>query len=206
VSHKTQGENNMSYENGDYEGINAVLGSDGAYCVEHALIHVFNGDVEALDNVINGKDTSFHYDGKFFELITDNTIDFESIPQDYYPDGLYCIHEGCNAELVQPNEDIDEEQEKKPQYKPFEYVYAWWLPAMEKRIACKRVVCSDGKQRRANFIGEPDTAFTQPCYVSVKGKSVMGFCWYDSDTNTVRFTHYSDYKNGKLLPEWTYKK
>lgn len=176
-------------------------------CIEHALEVIFKGDEQALQALIDERTHDTHYidkDGNVthFDYEREGAISFESFPDEYLKDGVRCSYEGCDAEMVEPNEDEEEEQEEKSKLKPFEYVYASWLPSGEKRIACKHVLCSDGKQRRAKFIGEPDTFFTQPAYVSVRNKSVTGFVWYDSEDNTVKFTVYTDRKNGMLLPEW----
>lgn len=70
------------------------------------------------------------------------------------------------------------------------------------------VLCSDGKFRSFEAVGEPDTFFTQPGRVKVNGVTVSGFIWVDtlfplSVTETImKFTAYSYRKNGSMLPEW----
>jgi len=89
----------------------------------------------------------------------------------------------------------------------------WWVNSMVQGNSGSRmtnVLCSDGKRRTVEFIGEPDTFFTQPGRVKVNHKTVTGFIWFDSLSSTDqwredgvwKFTAYSYRKNGYLLPEW----
>lgn len=67
-------------------------------------------------------------------------------------------------------------------------------------VSTTNVLCSDGKRRTVRYVGEPDTFFTHPCRVSVKGKTVSGFVSYDYGTDGLVFHAYQYRKNGHLLP------
>ena len=74
------------------------------------------------------------------------------------------------------------------------------------QIPCKaRALCSDGVWRMIKLVGQPDTYYTIPASAQVKGKTVAGFVMTDTlryAEPTLIFVHYSNMKNGKLLPEW----
>lgn len=53
----------------------------------------------------------------------------------------------------------------------------------------KNVLCPDSKRRTAILAGQPDTFFSQPARVKVKGKTVTGFITSFGDANGRR-----DYK------------
>lgn len=67
-----------------------------------------------------------------------------------------------------------------------------------------KALCSDGEFRAFTSQGEPDTFFTQPGRVKVKGKTVTGFVWWDSTYNDFqgiwKFSAYRIGKNSYLLP------
>ena len=65
-------------------------------------------------------------------------------------------------------------------------------------IAVRNCPCSDGVNRNVRNIGVPDTFFSVPGRVSVRGKTVSGFV--TCDENGYRFIAYSYGKNGHLLP------
>ena len=72
----------------------------------------------------------------------------------------------------------------------------WHIP-----VKYTNVLCSDGVRRTVHCRGrQPDTFFSQPGDVSVKGKTVTGFISYDSLNEEWEFTAYSYRKNGGLLP------
>lgn len=70
-------------------------------------------------------------------------------------------------------------------------------------------ICEDGKQRNAFVTAEPDTFFSVPARVYVKGKTVSGFLSRETiqgfstetpdDPAVWKFTAYSYGKNGHLL-------
>ena len=74
------------------------------------------------------------------------------------------------------------------------------------------VLCSDGVRRTAWILGrEPDTFFTIPCKVKVKGKTVSGFLssrnaifedGFPPEEEDLVFNHYSYGKNASILPDW----
>lgn len=59
--------------------------------------------------------------------------------------------------------------------------------------------CDDGKRRTVRNIGVPDTAWTCPGSVTVKGKSVRGFI--SCDETGYHFTANRHGKNYHLLPQ-----
>lgn len=70
-------------------------------------------------------------------------------------------------------------------------------------VAIRRCMCSDGVARYAKITGQPDTAWTVPAQVQVRGKSVSGFVSFDSSCGEDKgYTfHASKFgKNGGLLP------
>lgn len=72
-------------------------------------------------------------------------------------------------------------------------------------IKVTNVLCSDGKFRTFWTQGEPDTFFSHPGRVKVKGKTVTGFITWDNhlgDDGLWQFIPYSYRKNHYLLPEW----
>lgn len=72
----------------------------------------------------------------------------------------------------------------------------WQIP-----IAAKHVMCSDGRRRYVRLTSEPDTFFSIPGTVQVKGKSVSGFISArDGDPEDLEFHAYTYRKNGHLLP------
>lgn len=75
------------------------------------------------------------------------------------------------------------------------------------RFRMTNVLCSDGKYRTFTQTAEPDTFFTTPGRVKVKGKTVTGHLYYDSSYNDYegiwKFSAYSYRKNHDLLPEWS---
>ena len=69
--------------------------------------------------------------------------------------------------------------------------------------ACKRALCSDGRRRYATITSEPDTFFSIPASVKVRGKRVSGFITgreSEDGRQDYEFIAYSYGKNGKLLP------
>lgn len=63
------------------------------------------------------------------------------------------------------------------------------------------VLCSDGIRRTVILAVEPDTFFTIPGKVQVKGKTVTGFIVHCGDGNKdIQFHAYQNGKNGHLLP------
>ena len=73
---------------------------------------------------------------------------------------------------------------------------SWHIPYKQ-----TNVLCSDGRSRVVWFNGqEPDTYFSQPGKVYVKGKAVTGFVSYDFESDRWVFMAYSYRKNGHLLP------
>jgi len=64
--------------------------------------------------------------------------------------------------------------------------------------AVKHCPCVDGVARRARITGQPDTFFSVPAQVKVKGVTVTGFV--TSDENGYRFIAHKYRKNGHLLP------
>ena len=59
--------------------------------------------------------------------------------------------------------------------------------------------CEDGKARTVRIRGEPDTFFSQPASVNVKGKDVSGFI--TCDENGYRFLAYKYGKNWKMMEQ-----
>lgn len=84
----------------------------------------------------------------------------------------------------------------------------WYNPHWGSNIGQRmtNVLCSDGKYRTATFTAEPDTMFTQPSRVKVKGVTVTGHVYYDSSYNDYegiwKFSAYTYRKNHTMLPEW----
>lgn len=67
------------------------------------------------------------------------------------------------------------------------------------------VLCVDGETRRAEIRQHPDTFFSQPAAVKVKGKTVSGYVTPNDNhphnhTYPYLFIAYSYGKNGDLLP------
>jgi len=73
----------------------------------------------------------------------------------------------------------------------------WQVP-----YQAKRVLCSDGKRRHAFNLRTPDTYFSLPASVKVKGKTVTGYLTTgETDGNRdVFFRSYTYGKNGGMLP------
>jgi hypothetical protein len=77
-------------------------------------------------------------------------------------------------------------------------------------LAVKHCPCSDGVARRARVTGQPDTFFSIPASVQVKGKTVSGFLtnsptYIKGVKEGYIFIAVSYGKNGHLLPrfhEW----
>jgi hypothetical protein len=65
-------------------------------------------------------------------------------------------------------------------------------------IGVKRCPCSDGRPRRVTHIGVPDTFWTAPGRVVVKGKTVTGFVSCDERGYTFHANAFG--KNAGLLP------
>lgn len=61
-------------------------------------------------------------------------------------------------------------------------------------IAMKNVLCEDGKERTV-YTRTPDTFFTVPGYTSAYGKTVSGFCYYDSKKERIVFSATGKYQN-----------
>jgi hypothetical protein len=71
-----------------------------------------------------------------------------------------------------------------------------YTPATNKRVPA---LCVDGRIRSARVTGEPDTWFSCPASVKVRGKTVSGFLVFDRGEQ-LEFIAYSYGKNGSLLP------
>ena len=101
--------------------IYAAIASDGtAYCVDHAVQVLFDGDIEAFERVDNGTDISFiDKHGNPFGLVHEFTNSYAQSDDEYYPEGLYCEFKDddgeCHAELVPPREEYDDEDEFDPE-------------------------------------------------------------------------------------------
>lgn len=71
-------------------------------------------------------------------------------------------------------------------------------------IAINNCMCSDGKKRKIFRVGVPDTFWTMPGAVKVKGKTVTGYTTYQNDlaNETTGYYFYANKfgKNGALLP------
>lgn len=65
-------------------------------------------------------------------------------------------------------------------------------------FAVKHCMCEDGKRRYARVTSEPDTFFSLPASVTVRGKSVSGFISLLQDGD-YQFTAYTYGKNAHLL-------
>jgi hypothetical protein len=61
-------------------------------------------------------------------------------------------------------------KQQKEQRATMVYYGPWLLP-----IACKHVLCTDGKRRYARITGDPDTYFSIPASVQVQGSTVSGY-------------------------------
>jgi len=86
-----------------------------------------------------------------------------------------------------------------------EYANGTWCTVNEWGTYKKaKILCSDGILRTAFNISEPDTFFSVPCSVKVKGVSVRGFMSFDyiNGYTTLLFTSYEYCKNDFMLPEW----
>ena len=75
------------------------------------------------------------------------------------------------------------------------------------------VLCSDGVYRTFTATGEADTFFTIPGRVSVKGKTVTGHVYWDSEIfsddpnpGVYKFSAFTYRKNHDMLPEWDKEK
>lgn len=66
-----------------------------------------------------------------------------------------------------------------------------------------KVLCSDGVLRTAVKISEPDTFFSVPCSVKVKGVSVRGFMSFDyvNGDTTLIFSAFTYCQNHHMLPD-----
>ena len=73
-------------------------------------------------------------------------------------------------------------------------------------VQIKNALCSDGVRRTTCRLGMPDTAFSVPAAVRVKGKTVTGFVTCDDspDGREWYFIAYKNGKNGNLLPGLKY--
>lgn len=70
-------------------------------------------------------------------------------------------------------------------------------------LAVRGALCSDGKRRTARVTGEPDTFFSLPARVKVRGRTVTGFLTVDRSDPSVREWRFHANrfgKNGHLLP------
>jgi hypothetical protein len=72
----------------------------------------------------------------------------------------------------------------------------WQIPVKQ-----TNVLCSDGVRRVAWFTGEPDTFWTIPARVQVKGKTVRGHVYNDME-GVPCFAAYPHLKNAYVLPTW----
>lgn len=86
--------------------------------------------------------------------------------------------------------------------RPFENgAIGYWTPGGFRSWArFENVPCDDHVRRLVYVTGEPDTMFSTPASVRVKGKTVSGFVSFDNDPAGPRFTAYSYAKNAKLIP------
>lgn len=69
-------------------------------------------------------------------------------------------------------------------------------------VAVKRAMCADGRRRYARITSEPDTFFSIPASVKVRGVSVSGFIAgreTDDFERDYEFIAYSYGKNGAML-------
>ncbi len=64
-------------------------------------------------------------------------------------------------------------------------------------VGVKHCMCSDGKARRVYGIGTPDTMFSAPGKVKVRGKTVTGFITCDEKGYTFHSNKWG--KNGNLI-------
>jgi len=76
-----------------------------------------------------------------------------------------------------------------------EYRGPWQQP-----FRATNVLCSDGKRRSAFRLRTPDTFFSMPASIKIKGKTVSGYLTKSSDGTDVEFHSYLYGKNGHLLP------
>lgn len=67
-------------------------------------------------------------------------------------------------------------------------------------VKVRNVPCSDGKRRTTCRVSTPDTFFSVPAAVRVKGKTVAGFLTCEEDG--WKFTANQYGKNGAMLPRW----
>ena len=65
----------------------------------------------------------------------------------------------------------------------------------------KGIVCQDGSKRIYHKTGEPDTYFSMPGYVTVKGKKVKGYLTTDGITGEYVFRVYLYEKNHHLITD-----
>ena len=75
---------------------------------------------------------------------------------------------------------------------------SWQIP-----VCVKHALCSDGKRRYARLTSHPDTFFSIPAQVKVKGKTVSGFImsFTNEDGNAdYGFIAVQTGKNASLLP------
>jgi hypothetical protein len=63
----------------------------------------------------------------------------------------------------------------------------------------KGIVCQDGSKRIYHKTGEPDTYFSMPGYVTVKGNKVKGYLTCDNITEEYKFIVYVNEKNSYLI-------
>ena len=63
----------------------------------------------------------------------------------------------------------------------------------------KGIVCQDGIRRIYHKTGEPDTWFSMPGYVTVKGNRVKGYLACDDITGEYVFRAYVNEKNSYLI-------
>lgn len=81
----------------------AILYQCQAYCIEHGLEKI-GRDEDWLDQVSCGEVAEvMASDGSEIELLHPDSIQFESFPSDFFPQGLYCAV--CESELIAPLEE-----------------------------------------------------------------------------------------------------
>lgn len=67
-----------------------------------------------------------------------------------------------------------------------------------------KALCADGITRSVLILRDADTFYTVPARVSVKGRTVTGFVWYETgDETLLRFTPDRWRANASQLPDWT---
>lgn len=196
---------------------------DYELCPEDALKAIFDNNEAAMQAIINEET----YDFTYRDAAKGIEINFglereESRANDDLPKGVYCAW--CGKECVQPRQDrngfasdYSNSKDNRDLRKSFKieyghlfrleskYVYAPWIMGEQKIIACRHVLCSDGKQRYAKVWGEPLTYFSIAGAVQVQGKTVTGEVWYNDMDKIHCFTQDGDGKNASLLPAWPNK-